>query len=152
MQNKTILIINGPNLNMLGHRQKDIYGYKTIHDLKNECNIYALSQGFSINFLQSNREYEIIEWIQDASSKNYCGLIINPAAYSHYSIAILDSLLCLDIPIIEVHLSDIKSRESFRKESITGQAASNIIYGKGFSGYIEALKEMILLNQENLLL
>ena len=137
-----ILIINGPNLNLLGQREPDIYGYDTYQNLIDTCSLVASRLKIAIKIKQSNHEGEIIDLIQEAS--NYAqGLIINPAGYSHTSVAILDALKFLTIPIIEVHLTDITKREYFRQKSLTSLAATEVIMGKGISGYIEALERII---------
>lgn len=136
-----ILIINGPNLNLLGKREPEIYGLDTYQTLVESCSLTATKLGLEITIKQSNHEGEIIDLIQEAN--NYAkGLIINPAAYSHTSIAILDALKFLELPIIEVHLTDIAKRENFRQKSLTALAATEVIMGKGITGYIEALTRM----------
>jgi len=133
-----ILIINGPNLNMLGSREPEIYGSQTIADIEKLCADEAAALGFGIDFRQSNSEGEIIDWIQGA--KKFAGIIINPAAYTHTSVAIFDALLALKIPVIEVHLSNIYKREEFRHHSYVSRAARGIICGFGSIGYVLALK------------
>ena len=136
-----ILIINGPNLNMLGTREPEIYGTQTLNDIRNLCNKVAQTLKLQIDFRQSNHEGQIIDWIQ-RSKDNIDGIIINAAAYTHTSIAIHDALKLLDCPIIEVHLSDPKTREQFRHISYIEPLAKTVIAGKGASGYEEALKEL----------
>ena len=133
------LIINGPNLNMLGIREKEIYGSKTLKDLERHIRSFAKENGISTFFYFSNCEGELVTKIQKAYKK-FDGIIINPGAYSHYSIAILDALKAVSIPYVEVHLSDIKNREDFRKVSITGQNSVKIINGLQFDSYIEGMK------------
>ena len=137
---KQILFINGPNINMLGVRQQEIYGYTTYKDLISIVQKHALKYQFVLDIFQSNSESAIIDKLQQKYSL-IDGIIINPAAFSHYSIAILDALLLYKnkIPIIEVHLSNIHAREEFRKTMITANAASKIIMGKGINGYLEAI-------------
>ncbi len=136
-----ILIINGPNLNLLGQREPKIYGLQTYQTLIDSCIHAANSLGTKVEIKQSNHEGDIIDFIQEAN--NYAkGLIINPAGYSHTSIAILDAMKFLTIPIIEVHLTDIKKREDFRQKSLTALAAQEVIMGKGIAGYIEALAKI----------
>lgn len=130
----TILIINGPNLNLLGTREPEIYGYGTLADVASLCEEEASRQGFSVDFRQSNLEGEIITWIQEARG-NVAGIIINPGAYTHTSIAIMDALLAIDVPVIEVHISNIFKRESFRHHSYVSQAAQGVICGLGATGY-----------------
>lgn len=134
-----ILVINGPNINMLGIREKDIYGKNSYNDLIKKVQSFAKENNLDVNFFQSNYEGAIVEEIQNALGR-YDGIIINPAAYTHTSIAILDALKAVNIETVEVHLSDIDKRESFRKKSYVSLFATKIIKGKGFDGYIEALK------------
>lgn len=134
-----ILIINGPNLNMLGIREPEIYGKSTYQDLEKLILDYASKSGDYIEIKQSNYEGEIIDFIQQAYSK-YEGIIINPAAYTHTSIAILDALKSVGIPYVEVHISDINKREEFRKISYIRESAKASVIGKGFDGYIEAIE------------
>ncbi len=133
-----ILVINGPNLNMLGIREPDIYGKSTYQDLTDKIEKAATQRGCSIEIFQSNHEGAIVDKIQEA----FCvfdGIIINPAAYTHTSIAILDALKAVAIPTVEVHISDVTEREDFRKISYVSLIAEKTICGKGFDGYIEAL-------------
>ena len=133
------LIINGPNLNMLGIREKEIYGSKSLKDLERYIRSFAKENDISTSFYFSNCEGELVTRIQKAYKK-FDGIVINPGAYSHYSIAILDALKAVSIPYVEVHLSDIKNREDFRKVSITGQNSVKIISGLQFNSYIEGIK------------
>jgi len=134
-----ILILNGPNLNMLGQREPEIYGHDTLDDIKARCTKKAQSLALTIDFRQSNHEGELVEWIQDALGK-VKGIIINAAAYTHTSVAIHDALKLHDVPIIEVHLSDPQEREEFRHFSYIKPLATAVIKGKGASGYSEALE------------
>lgn len=136
-----LLVINGPNLNLLGLREPDIYGRQTYADLTSMIEDVCNCENIGVDIFQSNHEGIIVDTIQIAYGK-YDGIIINPAAYTHTSIAILDALKAVSIPTIEVHLSDIHSREEFRNVSITGNAAMKIIYGLGFEGYRRAVIEM----------
>lgn len=133
------LIINGPNLNMLGIREKEIYGSKSLKDLERYIRSFAKENDISTSFYFSNCEGKLVTRIQKAYKK-FDGIVINPGAYSHYSIAILDALKAVSIPYVEVHLSDIKNREDFRKVSITGQNSVKIISGLQFNSYIEGIK------------
>ncbi len=135
------MILNGPNLNMLGVREPDIYGFKNLATIALECEEYASELGFDIDFRQSNIEGEMVSIIQEAHN-NYSGLIINAAAYSHTSVAILDALKLLDIPVIEVHLTNIYKREAFRQHSYVSTVAHGVISGFGGHGYILALDAM----------
>lgn len=134
-----ILILNGPNLNMLGLREPEIYGDKTLDDVKGLCFDKAKKLGASVEFRQSNHEGELVTWIQEARGE-IDGLIINAAAYTHTSVAIHDALKLLDIPIIEVHISDPKTREEFRHISYIEPLAKKVVAGKGIEGYVLALE------------
>ena len=134
----TVFIINGPNLNLLGRRETDIYGSKTLDDIKLLCKEKLKSSNFELFFCQSNSESKIIDWIQtgiDTAS----AIIINPAGFTHTSIAILDALKVFEGTVVEVHLSDISKREDFRRFSYVSERADKIIKGKGPDGYLEAL-------------
>lgn len=133
-----ILVINGPNLNMLGIREPDIYGKHTYADLVEMIKSAADEKGAEVEFFQSNHEGVIVDKIQEAYG-NKDGIIINPAAYTHTSVAILDALKTVAIPTVEVHISDINEREEFRRHSYVSMVAEKTICGKGFKGYIEAL-------------
>ena len=135
---KKILIINGPNLNLLGDREESKYGKTTLEEVKKNCEIHSKSIGIEINFFQSNIEGEIVTMIQKAKG-NFDGIIINAAGYTHTSVAILDALLAIKIPIIEIHITNIYNREEFRKKSLVSKAANGIICGFGVNGYIMAL-------------
>jgi len=136
-----ILVINGPNINMLGIREKDIYGTKTYSDLVNYVRCECARMGIEADFFQSNHEGAIVDAIQEAYGK-YQGIIINPAAYTHTSIAILDALKAVSIPAVEVHLSDISKREEFRRISYAGMACVKTFTGYGFEGYVMAAKHL----------
>ncbi|MDU6182222.1 MAG: type II 3-dehydroquinate dehydratase [Anaerococcus vaginalis] len=133
-----ILIINGPNINMLGIREKNIYGSKNYKDLIKYIKEYTKEKDIEIEIYQSNSEGQIINKIQEAYNL-YDGIVINPAAYTHTSIAILDALKAVNIPTVEVHLTDVEKREDFRKISYVSYFAKKTIKGKGFDGYIEAI-------------
>ncbi len=143
MKNK-IIVINGPNLNLLGEREKSKYGNTTLNNLKEQCVDYAKKNDLSVNFYQSNIEGEIVEKIQEARN-NMDGLIINAGGYTHTSVAIHDALKILKIPIIELHITNIYNREDFRHKSLISGVASGIICGFGINGYfmsIDALKDI----------
>ena len=137
---KKILILNGPNLNMLGTREPEIYGHQTLRDLEDLCFQKAHKVDLKIEFRQSNHEGELVEWIQNANDLTD-GLIINAAAYTHTSIAIHDALKLLDCPIIEVHLSNPKEREAFRHFSYIEPLAAAVIAGHGVAGYEMAIEK-----------
>ena len=138
MKNK-ILVINGPNLNLLGEREKDKYGSVTIEDVKNEYLAFSKKNNLELDFFQSNIEGEIVEAIQKAR-KNKDGVIINAGGYTHTSVAIHDALKILKIPIIELHITNIYNREEFRHKSLISKLATSVICGFGTDGYIMALK------------
>jgi len=141
---KKILIINGPNLNLLGEREQSKYGKITLEQVKKNCEDHAKSLGLKIQFEQSNIEGELVTMIQKAKG-SFDGIIINAAGYTHTSVAILDALLAIKIPAIEVHITNIYNREEFRKKSLISKAAEGIICGFGVKGYtmaIDSLKEI----------
>lgn len=133
-----LFIINGPNLNMLGIREPEIYGKLTLQDIESKLKLYCAKNQIDVEFYQSNHEGEIVDIIQSAYKKAD-GIIINPAAYTHTSVAILDALKAVDIDTVEVHLSDVDEREDFRKFSFVSLFAKKVIKGKGEDGYIEAI-------------
>lgn len=137
----TILILNGPNLNMLGTRQPEVYGRETLADIERSCRDHARGLGFAVDFRQSNHEGQLVDWIQEARGRA-AGIIINPAAYSHTSVALLDALLAVELPVIEVHLSNIHQRDEFRHHSFVSTVAKGVICGFGAHGYILALDAM----------
>lgn len=138
---KSILILNGPNLNMLGRREPEIYGHHTLSDIETLCQEKAKKLSLSVDFKQSNHEGQLVEWIQE-SIDQADGVIINAAAYTHTSVAIHDALKLLACPIIEVHLSDPKKREDFRHFSYIETLATEVISGQGADGYVQALKKL----------
>jgi 3-dehydroquinate dehydratase-2 len=142
-----ILLVNGPNLNMLGSRQPELYGKETLPQIEAKCKAHAKSLKLELDCFQSNHEGEIVTVIQQAIKK-YQGLIINAGAYSHTSIAIMDALLLLPFPIIEVHLSNIFQREEFRHGSYVSLAAKGVICGLGSAGYLLALQSLADLVQK----
>ncbi len=140
-RNNKILIINGPNLNMLGVREPSIYGHETLDDIRALCEQAGSAKHFTIDFRQSNHEGEIVTWIQD-ERLSIAGLIINAGAYTHTSLAIHDALKLLDVPIIEVHLSDPEQREEFRHFSYISLVAAMVIKGRKSAGYVEAIEAL----------
>lgn len=134
----TIFVLNGPNLNLLGSREPRIYGTQTLDDVKASLDERAKDLGVRVDFRQSNHEGELVDWIQEAMAKA-SAIIINAGAYSHTSIAIRDALAALQIPIVEVHLSNIHAREPFRRQSFISQVARGAIVGLGSLGYLLAL-------------
>lgn len=137
-----ILVINGPNMNLLGLREPDIYGRQTYADLVAALHKRASELGVEISFVQSNHEGDLVDAIQQAYPETD-GIIINPAAYTHTSVAILDAVKAVGIPTVEVHMSDVKSRDDFRQVSYIRQACIATFMGKGFGSYIEALELLV---------
>ena len=138
---KKILIINGPNLNLLGEREESKYGKVTLDQVKKNCESHAKAIDFNVKFYQSNIEGEIVTTIQKAKGV-FDGIIINAAGYTHTSVAILDALLAVKLPVIEIHITNIYNREEFRNKSLISRAAKGIICGFGINGYIMALDSM----------
>ncbi|HVA35781.1 MAG TPA: type II 3-dehydroquinate dehydratase [Stellaceae bacterium] len=141
MAGATILILNGPNLNLLGVREPETYGRDTLADIEEACMERASVLGLAVDFRQSNQEGQLVDWIQEAR-ENADGIIVNPAGYTTTSVAVLDALLAADLPIIEVHLSNIHRREAFRQNSLVSRAATGVICGLGAQGYLLALEAM----------
>jgi len=135
---RSILVLNGPNLNLLGTREPAVYGTETLADIERACVARAETLGLDVAFRQSNHEGELVDWIQEAAD-THAGLILNAGAFTHTSVAILDALRSIDIPVVEVHLSNIHRRESFRHNSYVAQAAVGTICGFGAFGYEMAL-------------
>jgi 3-dehydroquinate dehydratase II len=142
--NRLVYILNGPNLNLLGKRQPAIYGRETLADVEEACRHVATELGLELQFHQSNREYEIIDWIHEAR-ENAAGIVINPAAFTHTSVAILDALNSFDGPVIEVHISNIHKREAFRHDSYVSGRADGVIAGFGTQGYTLAMRRLATL-------
>ena len=136
---KTVYVLNGPNLNLLGSREPEIYGRATLADVEKLCRATAKQHGLAVEFRQSNHEGEIIDWIQEARAKKAAGLVINPAGYGHTSVAILDALAALEVPVIEVHISNIHAREFFRRRTYVSQVARAVLCGFGIHGYALAI-------------
>lgn len=134
-----ILVLNGPNLNMLGIREPDIYGASTYDDLISMIEDHCADKGIEVKCLQSNHEGDLVDYIQQAYFDKVDGIVINPGAYTHTSVALLDALKAVQIPAVEVHISKVNERESFRQISYVSYYCSKTITGKGFDGYIEAI-------------
>lgn len=143
-----ILVINGPNLNMLGIREPDIYGKETYETLCNSINAYAEKKGIEVKIFQSNHEGALVDEIQ-AAYKKFDGIVINPAAYTHTSIALLDALKAVGIPTVEVHISAVETREDFRQISFVRNACAKTISGKGIKGYLKAIDFLMGILGEN---
>lgn len=138
---KPIYILNGPNLNMLGKRQPEIYGHETLQDVEEACQALAAENGLTIRFLQTNAEHEMIDWIHEARDAA-AGVVINPAAWTHTSVALLDALHLCACPVVEVHISNVHKRESFRHHSYVSQRADAVIAGCGTNGYLLGLRHL----------
>ena len=144
---RLVYVLNGPNLNLLGLRQPDIYGHETLADVERDCRALAGELGLELRFRQSNREYEIIEWVHEARGVAD-GIVINPAAFTHTSVAILDALHAFEGYVMEVHISNVHKREAFRHHSFVSGRADGVIAGCGTQGYLLALRRVaVLLNQ-----
>ena len=144
---RLVYILNGPNLNLLGKRQPEIYGRETLADIEKACRILVAELKLDLSFHQSNREYEIIDWIHEARD-SAVGIVINPAAFTHTSVAILDALNAFEGPVIEVHLSNVHKREAFRHHSFVSTRADGVIAGFGEQGYELALRRIARLIDE----
>lgn len=139
---RRLLMLNGPNINLLGNREKNIYGDFSLNDIEKEVAAYLESFGYSLDSFQSNHEGDLIDWIQKANS-TYKGIIFNPAAYTHTSIALHDAIKSIDIPVVEVHISNIYKREKFRKQSMTASVCHGQIVGFGKKSYRLAAMALI---------
>ena len=138
-----ILVLNGPNLNLLGTREESIYGSETLHDIELKLKEIIKNINCEINFFQSNAEHELINEIHKAFKEKTNAIIFNPAGYTHTSVALRDAILAVKIPFFEVHISDIDSREDFRKKSYFSDIAEKVFSGHGTDGYVLALKEAL---------
>lgn len=141
-QNALIYVLNGPNLNMLGHREPEIYGTQTLFDIQKLCEQFGEDHDFTLRFYQSNHEGQLIEWCHEAHEDQADGLIINAAGYTHSSVALHDALRLCECPIIEIHLTNLWRREAFRHTSLVSPVACGIISGFGSQSYILALRAM----------
>jgi len=140
---KLIYILNGPNLNLLGKRQPEIYGASTLEDVEQNCRA-ILKDGYDVHLLQSNYEGQLIDWVHEAREQA-CGIVINPAAFTHTSVALLDALHTFEGPVIEVHISNVHQRESFRHHSYVSLRAEGVIAGLGIEGYEAAVRRVMTL-------
>ena len=138
---RLVFVLNGPNLNLLGKRQPHIYGHETLADVERDCRALASELGLELRFHQSNREYEIIDWIHEAR-EIAAGLVINPAAFTHTSVAILDALNTCEVPVIECHISNVHKREAFRHHSYVSLRADAVLAGFGTHGYRLAVRHI----------
>jgi 3-dehydroquinate dehydratase II len=136
----TVYVINGPNLNLLGTREPEKYGRATLADVEALCREAARRHGLAVEFRQSNREGEIVDWIQEAGRSKAVGIVLNAAAYSHTSIAILDAIAAAPVPTVEVHITNIHAREEFRRHSYVSRVAKAVLCGFGIDGYALAIE------------
>jgi 3-dehydroquinate dehydratase-2 len=136
---KTVYVLNGPNLNLLGTREPHIYGRATLADVEKLCQATAQQHGLAVVFRQSNHEGQIVDWIQEARAEKAAGLVLNPAGFTTTSIAILDALMTMEAPVIEIHISNIHAREEFRHNSYVSKVARAIVCGFGIEGYALAI-------------
>jgi 3-dehydroquinate dehydratase II len=135
----TVYVLNGPNLNLLGAREPELYGRATLGEVEKLCRATAERFGFAVEFRQSNHEGEIVDWIQQARAEKAAGLVINPAGYTTTSVAILDALHTIEAPVIEVHITNIHAREAFRRHSYVSRVARAVVCGFGIDGYALAI-------------
>ena len=144
----SILVLNGPNLNLLGQREPEIYGHATLADVEALCRAEAETAGYTLDFRQTNAEHELVAWIQ-AARLGMAGIVINPAAFSYAAYAVLDALKLVDCPVVEVHISNIHRREAeWRSRSILTQAVTGIISGAGIHGYPLAVRHCVWLGEQ----
>ncbi len=144
----TIYVLNGPNMNLLGKRQPELYGYETLNDVEKLCSKIVRNEGLKIDLRQSNNEADLIDWIHEARDSG-AGIVINPAAFSHTSIAIMDALMAFEGPVIEVHVSNIHKRETFRHKSYVSLRADGVIAGLGVRGYEFAVMKILEILKKN---
>lgn len=140
---RTLVVINGPNINRLGKREPAVYGRETLQDLETSLKEEGKELGYQVECYQSNVEGEIVNWIHEAEDHNASGIILNPAAFTHYSYAIRDAIASISIPVIEVHLSNVHARDAFRHQSVTAAVTKGQIVGLGFIGYSLAMRALI---------
>lgn len=138
--NPTVFVLNGPNLNLLGTREPEIYGYDTLADIEANVRVHAKGLGLSIEFRQTNHEGVLVDWLHEARTKGAKAVLLNAGAYTHTSIALLDAIKAIGVPVVEVHLTDPETREPFRHRSFVGMGAVDVIKGLGADGYLVALE------------
>jgi 3-dehydroquinate dehydratase-2 len=137
---KTIYVLNGPNLNLLGTREPHIYGRSTLKDVEKLCRKTASARGYAIEFRQSNHEGEIVDWIQEAGAKRASGIVLNPAGLTHTSVSVHDAIKAVSVPVIETHITNIHAREPWRHHSYVSLVAKAVICGFGIAGYALAIE------------
>ena len=137
-----ILVLNGPNLNLLGRREPGIYGASTLEDLERQCEEWGAELGVTVTCRQSNFEGQLLEWVHEAAEQGFRGIVLNPGALTHYSYALRDAIAGQDLPVVEVHISNVDAREAFRHVSVTAGVCRGKISGLGLRGYRYALEEL----------
>jgi 3-dehydroquinate dehydratase II len=142
---ETLYVLNGPNLNLLGTREPEKYGRNTLADVEALCRDAAKRHGYAVEFRQSNHEGEMVDWIQEAGQKRAAGIVLNAAGYTHTSVAIMDAIAAVSVPTIEVHITNIHARESFRHDSYISKGARGVICGLGIAGYALAIEGLAAL-------
>jgi 3-dehydroquinate dehydratase-2 len=142
---KTIYVLNGPNMNLLGTREPGKYGHFTLADVETLCRARAKEHGFEVAFHQSNHEGDLVDWLHEAREKKAAGVVINPAGYTTTSVAILDAILAIELPVIEIHVTNIHQREEFRHHSYVSKAARAVVCGFGIEGYALAISGLAAL-------
>jgi 3-dehydroquinate dehydratase-2 len=145
---KAIYVLNGPNLNLLGTREPHIYGHDTLKDVEKLCRKAAATHGFDVEFRQSNHEGVIVDWIQEAFAKKALGIVLNPAGFTHTSVAIHDAIKAVNLPVIETHISNIHAREPWRHLSYVSFVAKGIICGFGINGYALAIDGLVSMTRK----
>ncbi|HVG50685.1 MAG TPA: type II 3-dehydroquinate dehydratase [Xanthobacteraceae bacterium] len=143
----TIYVLNGPNLNLLGTREPEVYGRATLADVEELCRGEAKAAGFDVEFRQSNHEGDLVDWLHEARAKKALGVVINPGAFTHTSIAILDAVIASELPVVEIHISNIHAREEFRRHSHISKVAKAVICGFGIDGYRLAISGLAHVTQ-----
>ncbi|MFW5468562.1 type II 3-dehydroquinate dehydratase [Knoellia sp. CPCC 206435] len=142
MDSTTVLVLNGPNLNLLGEREPEIYGSATLADVENLCRVACNAEGLTLEFRQSNHEGVLIDWVQEGR-RGIAGMVVNAAGYTHTSVALRDAMSAVSVPRVEVHISDISAREEFRHHSYLTDVTDHHVIGRGVAGYVEAIQWVV---------